>query len=189
VEQVVKQEVSLSVKLLAFLNSAIFGWHSQVASFKHALVLLGVCQLKRWANLMVLGAVCGDRPAELQAASLFRAKFCELIGARTALAHREFDLFLTGLFSTLDAILNCPLPEVLIQFSVSQEIQDALLGCPTGLGAVYALVRAYEAGDWENVPARARAVGITESAIPELYRQALEWTHIAGHVVSAHQAE
>src|SRR5262245_16950807 len=60
-EQIIKSELSLSYKLLKYLNSASFGLRSKVTSIKQALVLLGVRPLRKWASLMALSSLRSDK--------------------------------------------------------------------------------------------------------------------------------
>src|SRR5579872_304176 len=79
IEQVIKRDVSLSVKLLRYLNSASFYWRSRVTSLKHAMVLLGESAFRKWASLITVLGISNDRPPELVVSSLVRAHFCEAL--------------------------------------------------------------------------------------------------------------
>ena len=97
IEAIIKHDVSLSVKLLKFLNSAAFGWRSRVTSLKQALVLLGERPFRKWASLIAIVGMSDDRPPELALVSLTRAKFAERLCPNVGLAGRELDAFLIGL--------------------------------------------------------------------------------------------
>jgi c-di-GMP-related signal transduction protein len=175
IEAVIKHDVSLSVKLLKFLNSAAFGWRSRVTSLKQALVLLGERPFRKWASLIAVIGMTGDRPPELALISLARAKFAESLCPLVGLAGSELDAFLVGLLSALDVMVGRPLPELLAEISVSAEIDAALLHEDTRLGQVRALVIAYEHGAWTDVTALAKKVGITENKLPDLAAASLGW--------------
>jgi EAL and modified HD-GYP domain-containing signal transduction protein len=85
------------------------------------------------------------------------------------------DMFLLGLLSLLDAMLNKPLPEVLAGLPVDAEIRNALNGRPSRFRALFAVVLDYETGTWEQLEESARIAGIEEAAIPEIYSKALAW--------------
>lgn len=175
IERVIKHDLSLSVKLLKFLNSAAFGWRSRVTSLKQALVLLGERPFRKWASLIAVVGMTGDRPPELALLSLARAKFAETVCPLAGLAGQELDAFLVGLLSALDAMVGRPLPELLTEISVSPTIDAALLGETTAMGRVRALVMAYERAAWSEVTALARDLGIAEKRLPELSTAALAW--------------
>jgi EAL and modified HD-GYP domain-containing signal transduction protein len=173
--QIIKTEVSLSVKLLRYLNSAGFGWRHGIASIEQALLILGERPLKKWASLVALTMLGESKPHALVVTSLIRAQFCERIGAVGTFFQREADLFLMGLLSVVDAILNRPLGELLRQMSVSDEIKFTLLGERTLLRNALDLAISYDRGDWDRVSPLARECGLAEGRLPELYRESVQW--------------
>ena len=144
----IKQEISLSYKLLRYINSAFFGLRNQITSIKQALVLLGEREIKNWISLVALAGMGDDKPEELAVQSIIRAKFCQVLAPYAGLAQKAEDLFLLGLLSMIDAFLDRPLEEVLREIPIDDEIKKALLGLASPLGKVYQFVRAYEKGDW-----------------------------------------
>jgi EAL and modified HD-GYP domain-containing signal transduction protein len=127
IEQVIKQDVGLSVKLLRYLNSASFGWRAEISSIRQALSMLGERPFRRWASLLLVSVVSADRPAELLTTCLTRARFCEQLAGDLGLQGQELDLFLVGLLSLMDALVGRPLPELLADMAVPAEIADALV--------------------------------------------------------------
>jgi EAL and modified HD-GYP domain-containing signal transduction protein len=174
-EALIKREVALSVKLLRYLHSAGFGWRHEVDSIGQALRVLGERPTRKWASLVALTLIGEDKPHELVVTSLVRAQFCEELGVGGALPDTKADLFLTGLLSTLDALLDRPLAEVLRHMSVSDEIRQALLGGDNLLGDTLALAVAYDRADWTRVEFLARRIALPERLIPQAYRRAVEW--------------
>ncbi|MEP6654014.1 MAG: HDOD domain-containing protein [Myxococcales bacterium] len=174
-EGVIKHDVSLSVKLLKFLNSAAFGWRSRVTSLKQALVLLGERPFRKWASLVAVIGMTGDRPPELALVSLARAKFCETLCPLSGITGRELDAFLVGLLSALDVMMGRPLPELLTEISVSKDIDAALLRQDTTLGQVRALALAYERAQWTEVTALAQTLRIPEERLPDIATASLGW--------------
>jgi c-di-GMP-related signal transduction protein len=175
IEGVIKQDVSLAVKLLKFLNSAAFGWRSRVTSLRHALVLLGERPFRKWASLIAIIGMTEDRPPELAVVSLSRARFCEQLCPLAGLKGRELDAFLVGLMSSLAAMVGRPLEELLAEIGVSPDVDAALLGDTTPLGMVRALAMAFEDASWSRASELAAKLGIPESALPEIAVQSLAW--------------
>lgn len=62
IEEVLKRDPTLSFNLLRFINSAGFGARSEVTSFKHAVMLLGLNRLFKWAALLMTTSRVGDTP-------------------------------------------------------------------------------------------------------------------------------
>ena len=174
-EEIIKQEVALAVKLLRYLNSAGFGWRHEVTSIKHALRVLGERAARKWCSLMALTVLGNDRPAQLVVTSLLRAQFAEQVGREAGLGSRDVDLFLTGMLSTLDGLLGRPLEETLAQIPVSSEIRETLLGRRTSLSPVWLVVLAYEGAQWDQLRTLADAADVSVGRLPGLYRNAVQW--------------
>jgi len=169
IEEVIKHDVSLSVKLLKFLNSAAFGWRSRVKSLHQALVLLGERQFRKWASLVAVVGMTHDRPTELAVVSLARARFAERLSNLAGL--------LVGLLSAIDAMIGRPMAELLTEISVSADIDEALLRADSTLGKIRALVVAYEHGRWDEVATFSRSLGVSESLLPDLSTQSVAWAN------------
>ena len=118
-----------------------------------------------------------DKPAELVVASLTRAAWCESLAAKIGMPGREGDFFLLGLFSMIDAVLDRPLPEILSQLPVPEEIKTALLHRNNRLGNALSLVQSYERGDWEKFTDLATTLNVEETNMPAMYLGAVEWAH------------
>jgi len=182
VEDIIKSEVSLSYKLLKYLNSAFFGFRSKITSIRQAVTLLGENETRKWASLMTLASMGEDRPAELIVTAITRAKFCELIAPQIGLRHRTFDLFLLGMFSVIDALMDRPLEEILQEMSLTEDVEKALLGEANGLREVFDLILAYEQADWKTVSRTIAKFKVDETIPPTLYMESLEWADQIFHV-------
>lgn len=174
-EALIKREVALSVKLLRYLHSAGFGWKHDVSTIGQALRVLGERATRKWASLVALTMIGDDKPQELVTTSLVRGQFCEELGAIASLPDRQADLFLVGLLSTLEALLDRPIDQLLAQMSVSDEISHALRDGDNLLGDTLRLAIAYDRADWERVEILAGRAAIAEARLPEAYRRAVEW--------------
>ena len=155
-ETVLRQDVSLMYRLLRYLSSPLFGFQPQVESMSQALMLIGEESLRKWFSLAVLSDLAGDKPPELVTSALLRAFFCEAMAAGTpGLAGRGGDLFLTGLFSRLDAFLDCPLATAISGIPLPRDVAAALTGANGNAGPLSPVLKtvcAYEAGDWDAIP-------------------------------------
>lgn len=176
-ETIVKQDLSITYRLLRHVNSAAFGFVMEIKSLRHALTLLGLNEIRRWASVWAMADLSRDTPGELVVESVFRGRFCELLAASTMLRARAPELFLMGLFSHLDAIVGRPLDEILSALPVPHDVRDALLGEPNLLRRVLDTVVGYEAADWDRCAFSAAAAGLLEQDLPDSYLQAAEWTN------------
>jgi EAL and modified HD-GYP domain-containing signal transduction protein len=174
-EPIVKSDVALSLKLLRYLNSAGFGLRHQVSSIGHALRLLGERPFKRWATVMALHILGSDKAHELMVQTVVRARFAELVAHAAGLGRRADEAFIVGLFSTLDAMLDRPIGDVMRDLPLASDLQAALLTHQGVLGALLALVLAWESGDWEAVMANTAQLGLGERDVGADYREAVAW--------------
>jgi len=179
IQELIRREVSLASKLLRFINSALFAWDQPVQSIVQALTAMGDQEIRRWVSLAALPALTVDKPEELMRTALIRARFCELLAPGAGLGHCTSDLFLIGLFSLLDAMLDRPLHETLAEIKLNGAIAAVLLNQAGGddrMASVYALVRQYEAGRWDALAATARRLNLSKDQIPELYLESVTWS-------------
>ncbi|MEX0655007.1 MAG: EAL domain-containing protein [Phycisphaeraceae bacterium] len=175
-EQAIRLEPDLSVKLLRFINASSHGIGETVSSIRQALTLLGEKALRQWGSLVVMTALGEDKPVEVVRTCLVRARFCELIGKQLAVKQSQFDLFLLGMLSMLDALLDQPLGVVLGPLPVNRHIKSALLGDSTPLAKVLMLALARERGEWQRLTVLAKLLRVDEPAIAQAYVDAVAWT-------------
>ncbi len=177
-EDIIKRDVSLSYNLLKFINSAFFGLSNKIQSLRQALTLLGQKELSKWASLMALKGMGSHKPGELILNSLVRARFAENLAGINLSKQQTSNAFLMGMLSHLDALLDRPLPEILKEIALDEEIKDALLSIkPNRLGLIYKLMQAYERGEWETISRFTRAMAIQEYQVSQSYQKALIWAH------------
>ncbi len=177
-EEVIKQELSLSYKLLRYINSAAFGWRGSIESVKQALVLLGESESRKWISLVALPALAQDKPEEVVIQAAVRARFCESLAEWVGLPRRKMDLFFLGMFSVLDALVDRPLEEALEGIHLAEDVRAVLLGqadANNRLAKVYALVQAYEAAQWDALLGAVAGLGLPPGVVPALYIESVRW--------------
>jgi EAL and modified HD-GYP domain-containing signal transduction protein len=172
-ENIIKHEVSICYRLLRYLNSAAFGIQNEVHSVRHALALLGEREVRRWVRLVATLAIGENRSSELVTTAMVRARFCELLAPRVP--HGESDLFLMGMLSMVDAILEIPMTSVLESIPLDKETKAVLLAAPSKLRPLYDLMLARESGDWVTTAECSRKLGLSESEVAEAFWQAMQW--------------
>jgi EAL and modified HD-GYP domain-containing signal transduction protein len=179
IEQLIKMEPALSYRLLRYMNSPLFAFTSPVVSVRHALVLLGFEQLRKWVSVVALVAMGGDKPLATVVWALIRARYCELLGERVR--GRQKGMFLLGLISSLPTLLDLPIETIVNRVPVSREITGALLGEEGRHKQIFDLVLAYEAGAWEKCAILGNALGVDESQISQSYVEAVKWAQAVSH--------
>jgi c-di-GMP-related signal transduction protein len=173
IENVLKSEASLCYRLLRYLNSAMFTFSSEIHSVRHALSILGEREVRRWIRLVATLGAGQHRSSELVNSALTRAHFCELLSPK--INHGDSDLFLMGLLSLMDAILETPMPRILENVPLDRETTAVLLGDASRLSPVYRLMLAQESGEWQNASKLAHELHLSESEVAECYWQAVQW--------------
>ena len=173
IENLVKSEAALCYRLLRYLNSAAFGFANEIHSVRHALAILGEREVRRWIRLVAtLGAGQG-KTSELVLSAMVRARFCELLSPK--IPHGDSDLFLMGLLSLMDAILEIPMAQVLDNIPIDQETKAVLSGGASRLRLFYQLMLAQESGEWKTAADLTSQLHLSESEVAESYWQAMRW--------------
>jgi len=173
IEDIIKGEASLCYRLLRYLNSAAFSFVAEIQSVRHGLAILGEREVRRWVRLVATLSAGQNRPSDLVLSALVRARFCELLAPKVP--HGESDLFLMGLLSLMDAILQIPMGVVLEGISLDRETRAVLLGQKSILSPVYQLVLAQETADWPKVSELCAQLRLPESLASTCHWQAMQW--------------
>jgi c-di-GMP-related signal transduction protein len=175
-EELVKQDAALSLRVLQCINSAAFPIRREVRSIGDALVLLGVEPIRKWASIWCLSKLSAGASSELTTMALLRARACELLGDEVSDA-APGELFLVGLCSMLDAFLGRPMAEAIAELPLSEAARAALLGGDNALRSILDTVIAYEDGGWEDAVVSAETLGAPEPQLQQAYSGALIWAH------------
>jgi EAL and modified HD-GYP domain-containing signal transduction protein len=173
IEDIIKHEASLCYRLLRYLNSAAFSFASEIHSVRHGLAILGEREVRRWVRLVAALGAGQNRSSDLVLSALVRARYCELLGPR--IPHGESDLFLVGLFSLMDAILELPMGVVLEGISFDHETRAVLLGQASQLDPIYRLMLAQETANWARVSELCTQLKLPESHVTECHWKAMQW--------------
>ncbi|HOQ23415.1 MAG TPA: HDOD domain-containing protein [Bacillota bacterium] len=179
-EGIIKRDLAFSYSILKLVNSAAFGLRNRVKSIKHAVVLLGLREMRKLISLCLMRGVAKDKPEELLTCSIVRGRFGELIAECFGLVEWKSDLFFTGLFSMIDALLEKPMDEILNELPLSERVRDALKGKAGDLRNILNLIICYEQGNWAEIKyhlALLSNLGIRENELPHLYRNSLVWAN------------
>jgi EAL and modified HD-GYP domain-containing signal transduction protein len=178
-EELISRDAGLSQRFLRLANSAFYAARSPVGSIRRALVRLGTDTVRQWALLLLVSGL-RDRPDHLLTLALQRARLCELIAHEHPTAEPD-RAFTTGLLSTLDALLNRPMDELLAELPLDERLTKALLERDGPEGQLLAVVIAYERGNFEACAQH----GISLASLSGAYRQALEWADEATAITPA----
>jgi c-di-GMP-related signal transduction protein len=172
-EKLIKSEASVCYRLLRYLNSAMFGFQSEIHSVRHALSILGERDVRRWVRLVAAVGAGQEKTSDLVLSALVRGRFGELLAPRVK--HGESDLFLLGLLSLIDAMMEMPMAEVLEKIPLDHATKAVLLGQPSALRPVYQLMLAHESGEWAAAAELSRGLNVDQEEVAGFYWQAQQW--------------
>jgi EAL and modified HD-GYP domain-containing signal transduction protein len=175
-EKLLKQEASISYRLLRYLNSPVFGMALEVTSIRHAMAILGEREMRRWIRLVVAVGAAEQTCSELVLMGLTRARFCEMLSDRV---QSNGDLFLMGLLSMMDAILEVSMEVLLEQIPVERETKAVLLGQKSTLQPLHQLLLAHESGNWAKSSELAKQLKLSDEEVATHWWEALQWAQEA----------
>lgn len=170
---IISQDTALIISLLRLANTRSF--NSEITSVRVAVSMLGQKDLTRWIQTTVIEKLCSDKPNELMRLSLLRAKFAENLAPVFGMAMRSQELFLTGLFSILDIILDCSMEEALSMVRVSGKIRAALLEHAGSLAEVLHFIVKYESAEWQEVSRQLVLKNIEIPDVSHAWVSSLQW--------------
>jgi EAL and modified HD-GYP domain-containing signal transduction protein len=147
IENVLKQDVALSYKLLRYINSPGFGLMVEIQSFRHAVSILGYDKLNKWLSLLLVTASRDPGAPAMMQTAIARGRFMEQIGAIFLDNADCENLFITGAFSMLGALLGTSMQAVLDEMLLPEPIIDALLYDQGDYAQFLRLARACESFD------------------------------------------
>jgi c-di-GMP-related signal transduction protein len=173
VEELIKSDPTLYYRLLRFLNSPLFGIRGGVRTVRQAFTLLGDDEMRRWCRLAGMFELSKGRPGELLLSALVRARFAELLGSRVG--HGEEDLFLLGVLSMMDSILEIPMRAVIEGLPLDESARRLLLEHEGGLAGIFRLVSEVEAGAWNLVVDSCVELCVAQDFAAGCYTEAIAW--------------
>jgi len=169
IEQLLKHEPSLVYKLLRYLNSPLVGLRIEIHGVREAIALLGDREFRRWVSVVAVASMAADKAPELIRTALTRAYFCEEFSTLVGMSEEKSDLFLLGLLSVVDALLDQPIEQILSSVPVAAEVREALTGNSNRFRHVYDTLLAYEQADWNKLTRVTETFPTVETHVPSCY--------------------
>ena len=91
------------------------------------------------------------------------------------------DLFLMGMLSLMDAMLEVPIGVVIERLPLDRDVKAQLLCGKTGnrtpLSPIYDLMLSRESGDWESVTKLGKQLKLSLVHVAASYNDAMRWAH------------
>jgi EAL and modified HD-GYP domain-containing signal transduction protein len=177
ITRIIETDVSLTYRILKLVNSPAFYSVQKIDSIENALVRIGLKEIKKIISILMLKNVNSDKPVALTKQALIRAKFAELISKEMDLNRRSTEFFMMGLFSMMDALMDCDIETAIADLPLNDDLKSALMGEKNRFRDILDLIKLYERGYWELISRRCTEYSLNEFTLPTLYLEAVTWTH------------
>lgn len=175
VEEIISKDVSLSYKLMRYINSAYYRRVNEISSIKQAILLLGERGIRSFLSLIAMAKLSDNKPDELIRTSVIRAKFCELMSRYLSSCKNASELFTLGIFSSIDAILDDTMENIMAKLPLSANIKNALVNNTGELSFCLDIAKSYERGDWSRFSELTKDHKINQEKLPQSFLEAITW--------------
>lgn len=150
-ERTLYRDPGLAYKLIRYMNSAAFSLAFEINSFRHAIMMLGYQNLKRWLALLLASAHDDKRLRPTTFASVRRGLMMESLAHASGNADQADEMFICGVFSLLDSMFGKPLRELFATILVPEGVFRALVDNDGPYWPYLKLVRSFEGGKMAEV--------------------------------------
>jgi len=180
IEALLKHDPVISFNLLRLINSAGFGLRTEVTSFKHAVMLLGLNRLFKWAALLMTTSLAGDTAPAVGTTAVVRGRLMEMLTDGRLPPEEGDNAFVVGIFSLLDTMLAMPMEAALATLNLPTDVCDALLHKSGPLAPYLALTIACESNNDEAFGHATQQLGLSSGHVNWCHLQALVWAETVG---------
>ncbi|MDF2950290.1 MAG: diguanylate phosphodiesterase [Sedimentibacter sp.] len=183
ISEVIETDIGISYKLLKLANSAIFGTVNEIHSLKQALVQLGIIELRKWIYILIMKDIQTIENKELIKTCLIRAKFMDLLAVEVGKNNKKLEYFLTGMFSSLDVLLNRSMKKVTDELILSEDVKGALIGQDNDIKRMLDMIIGYETQKQNVIKVNNIAADLTFKKFTNKYMEALMWVRRLGYLL------
>jgi len=180
IEETFKQNPGLTYNLLRLVNSVAIGLRVRIKTLRHALMVLGLEQLKRWITLALYASndSSGAQSPLLEIAAM-RGKLMELLVQSLPNPDgKEYSdrAFMTGILSLIDVLFEVPMAEMVEKLHLVHDVRDALLLRSGALGRLLLLAEKLEQADFAAVNEHLEECGITLDQLLAAQLETITWS-------------
>ncbi|MBU0943015.1 MAG: HDOD domain-containing protein [Proteobacteria bacterium] len=173
-ERLINQDVSVSFKLLKYLNSAYFSRLQPISSIRQAIAFLGERGVRQFVSLIAASKLSESKPTELLRISIIRARFLEQVAIELK-EENSSNFFMLGLFSLLDAMLDNSMEYLMAQLPLTDSVKNSLTERRGNMFLFLLAIEQYEIGNWEHFDQTANAIGLDQEKVTGFYLDAVGW--------------
>ena len=175
ITEIIERDLGLTYKLLKMANSIYYGAKCEITDLHHAVVRLGIQEMKRWISILLIKDFENDENRELIKVCLLRGKLLSLLAEELNKSMTETDFFFTGIFSSIDTIMDQEMKTIISDLALSNEVKNALLGKKGLLRDSLDTVLLYEKLEFDEAMMKLTAMNVDLGRFTELYIEALSW--------------
>jgi EAL and modified HD-GYP domain-containing signal transduction protein len=176
--ETIQSDAAISFRLMAYLNSAAFGFSQKIKSIHHAIRLLGWPKLRNWLRVVLLSDMnqTAEAPDLLQL-SAQRGKFLEIVAAdHDFWGFDPESLHLLGLFSLLDTMLGTPMDEIVTFLPIENKLKEALRRDTNNeYLPLVQLAQCCEEARWEEAESMMQQLNLNKEKVTVAFKRAVEW--------------
>jgi len=180
IEEIFREDPGLTFQLLKLVNSVMTGTRDKIKSLRHAIMLLGIIQLRRWMQLSLFAGKdeSGLNSPLLEMAAV-RGRLMELLVLQESAGQRSTELaesaFLTGILSLLDALYETSMEQIVEGLNLSEDLAVALLRHEGRLGQLLLLAKKLERSEFAAVQELLASLSISLEQLLEAQLDAFSW--------------
>jgi len=175
IENDIAHDLSLSYKLLCYINSAAVGLRREIDSIGHALNLMGLDNIRVWVSMLLMASLSKDKPDALLGLSFHRGRFLELLAVSKGEHAQHNDYFILGMFSVLDALLDQDMEHAIEFLSLPELVHDGLLNPESDASCRLQLIRSLEQANWTRLAELLQRQGLDDMQMAALYAESMQW--------------
>lgn len=180
IESIFQENPALTYQLLRLVNSVMVGPRDKIKSIRHAIMLLGIMQLRRWIQLsLYVGNGDHDADNPLLEMAAVRGRLMEELAGLSTMQQRNAAsaevAFLTGILSLLDVLHETTMERIVEELNLSEELGNALLKHEGTLGRLLLLVKKVEHSEFGEVQWLIDSLAISRAQLLQAQCHAFDW--------------
>ncbi|HQB39620.1 MAG TPA: HDOD domain-containing protein, partial [Deltaproteobacteria bacterium] len=183
-EQTFKENPTLSYSLLRLVNSVAMALRQKIMNLRHAIVMLGTENLRRWTqlSLFISSDARGANNPLLEMAAV-RGRMMEILVQQKGYSDDYAEAaFMTGILSQLDVLFEISMSEIISSLNLSEDVSSALLEREGRLGQLLALVERVEATDFVAITPLLQTCRVSMDQLLEAQLESFRWREsVIGH--------
>lgn len=175
IEEPLRRNAALTLRLLRYANSAASGLQQHAHTVRQALTQIGLKTLYRWLALLLITANPTPTNALAARTAVTRGRICELLGRSRFNREAQDELFITGLFSLAEPLMEIPLARLLEFLPMPDPIVQALVHQTGPYAPFLKLAEASERSDFEQIARYADEIASSPEEVNLVQLQSLAW--------------